>query len=282
MPTFFAPDGTELAYHLHGAGSPLICLPGGPMQDSEYLGDLGGLSTTRQLVMLDPRGTGASGTPIDTSSYRCDRLVEDLEALRAHLELDRFDLLGHSAGTNLAISYAIRHPERIDRLVLVTPSPAAVGIEVTGDARVATARLRGDEPWFGASFAALEDVVAGKATAESWSALEPFSYGRWDAAAQAHQASHDPHRNDEAAAIFGSEGAFDPPAARAALVGLTAPVLLLAGEFDLNTPPVAVAEFAGLFPNAELVVQSGAGHFPWVDDPARLAGAVEAFLSSAG
>ena len=39
MPAFRAADGTELAYHVHGEGVPLICLPGGPMRESAYLGD---------------------------------------------------------------------------------------------------------------------------------------------------------------------------------------------------------------------------------------------------
>jgi hypothetical protein len=41
MPSFSAPDGTDLAYHVFGGGIPVICLPGGPMQDSVYLGELG-------------------------------------------------------------------------------------------------------------------------------------------------------------------------------------------------------------------------------------------------
>ncbi|MEW9515719.1 hypothetical protein AB0F14_03435 [Streptomyces tubercidicus] len=41
MPAFAAPDGTELAYHAVGEGEPLLCLPGGPMRASGYLGDLG-------------------------------------------------------------------------------------------------------------------------------------------------------------------------------------------------------------------------------------------------
>ncbi|MEC3974790.1 alpha/beta fold hydrolase, partial [Amycolatopsis sp. H20-H5] len=92
MPTFTAADGTELAYHVFGDGSPLICLPGGPMQASAYLDELGGLSAHRRLILLDLRGTGASAVPVDTTSYRCDRLVDDVEALREHLGLDRIDL----------------------------------------------------------------------------------------------------------------------------------------------------------------------------------------------
>jgi pimeloyl-ACP methyl ester carboxylesterase len=57
------------------------------MQDSVYLGELGGLSRHRQMIVLDQRGTGRSATPKDSASYRCDRLVEDVEALREHLGL---------------------------------------------------------------------------------------------------------------------------------------------------------------------------------------------------
>ena len=52
-----------------------------------------------------------------------------------------------------------------------------------------------------------------------------------------------------AAGIFASEGAFTPGATRAALATLAVPVLLLAGEWDVNSPPPAVNEFAALFPS---------------------------------
>jgi proline iminopeptidase len=278
MPTFSAHDGTVLGYHVFGEGIPVICLPGGPMQDSVYLGDLGGLSAHRQLIMVDPRGTGQSAIPEDVTSYRCDRLVDDVEALRQHLDLDQLDLLAHSGGTNLAALYAARHPQRVGKLALIAPSTFAVGIAATGEGRLEIARLRKDEPWFAAAFAALEAIVAGNATDDSWKAIEPFWYGRWDAMAQAHQAAQDGHRNKEAAAAFGAEGAFDPDATRAALAAFNAPVLLLAGEVDLNSIPSVVAEFAELFPNAELVVQSEAGHFPWLDDADRFVATTATFL----
>src|SRR6266516_3199062 len=154
MPTFSAHDETDLAYHVFGEGIPVICLPGGPIQDSVYLGELGGLSAHRQLIMVDHRGTGQSAIPEDVASYRCDRLVDDVEALREHLGLDRLDLLAHSGGANLAALYVARHPERVGKLVLITPSTMAVGIAVTGQARIETARLRKDEPWFEAAFGA--------------------------------------------------------------------------------------------------------------------------------
>ncbi|MEU4093299.1 alpha/beta hydrolase [Streptomyces sp. NPDC026673] len=277
MPVFPAYDGTPLAYHVIGEGPALLCLPGGP-QDSAYLGDLGGLSAHRRLIRPDLRGTGLSATPRDLSSCRCDRLVDDVEALRDHLGLDRMDVLAHSAGANLAAQYAGRHPERVGALALVTPSVRAVGLPINGDLRLETARLRRDEPWFPQAFAALEEIVAGGATAAHWQAVAPFSYGRWDDTARAHHAAEERQTRDEVVAAFGAEGAFDPARTRAALARFASPVLLLAGEVDLGAPPPVIAEFTGLFPSAELVVQPGAGHFPWLDDADRFVTTVAEFL----
>jgi pimeloyl-ACP methyl ester carboxylesterase len=154
MAIFAGTDGTRLAYHQAGEGRPLLCVPGGPMQASAYLGDLGGLSAYRSLVLLDLRGTGASAIPADPATYRCDRLVDDVEALRVHLGLDRIDLLGHSAGAALALLYAARHLDRVGRLVLLNPSPRAVGLEITDADRRQVAELRRGEAWFPDAFAA--------------------------------------------------------------------------------------------------------------------------------
>ncbi|MER7760334.1 alpha/beta hydrolase [Streptomyces sp. NPDC097619] len=280
MPTFSAPDGTALAYHLDGEGPPLICLPGGPT-DSAYLGDLGGLTAHRRLVRLDLRGTGASASPADPGSLRCDRLVDDVEALREHLGLPRVDLLAHCAGANLALLYALRHPERIRRLVLVTPSVRAVGLTVPGELRVETVRPRAEEPWFPGAFEALRSLVSGEPAEGAWEAVAPFSYGRWDAAARAHHAATEERTDPAVVAAYGAEGAFDPDAVRSGLSGLDLPVLLLAGAVDPGAPPRTTAELAALLPRARTVVQSGASHHPWLDGPERFRTAVAEFLTAA-
>ena len=281
MPSFHAPDGTELAYHVRGGGAPLICLPGGPMRASAYLGDLGGLARDRQLVRLDLRGTGESAVPADPSSYRCDRLVEDVAALMDYLGLESADLLAHSAGANIAVQYALRYRPRVRKLALITPSGRAVDLEPDAEMRREIVKLRQGEPWFTAAAAAFERIAADQGDDHDWEAMSPFFYGRWDAAAQAHDAAGEQQVNEAAAAEFGAFGAFDPPAARAALAELHAPVLVLGGDLDLQRPPRITAEFAALFPQPRLVFQAGAGHFPWLDDPGRFVSAVIAFLDSA-
>ena len=280
MPTYRASDGTELVCHVQGQGEPLIGLPGGPMRASSYLGDLGGLSGHRQLITADLRGTGQSAVPADYASCRCDRLAGDVLALQDELGLERADLLGHSAGVNVAVQYATRHPGRVSRLALIGPSVRAVGLEASAGQRREIVGLRRGEPWFAEAAAAFERIQENGGTDDDWAAIAPLGYGRWDAAARAHADANDREINPDAARAFGAPGAFDPGSTRAALAEFGSPVLVLVGELDLNTPPSLAAEFAALFPEAEFVVQPGAGHMPWLDDPEWFVSAVTAFLRS--
>ncbi|MFF9817281.1 alpha/beta fold hydrolase [Streptomyces sp. NPDC014006] len=279
MPTFTAADGTELAYHQRGTGDPLVVLPGGPMRASAYLGDLGGLARHRRLILLDLRGTGDSAAPADPATYRCDRLVDDVEALRVHLGLDRMDLLGHSAGGSLAALYAARHPHRTARLALVTTALRPLGLRASPQDRLTAARLRQGRPGFEDAFAALRAWLAGER--EYGLDVAPFFYGRWDDAARAHAESEEAQTNDDAADRYFDPEAFDPPETRAALSALSAPVLFLAGELDGGPSPALARRAAESFPQAEVAVQPGAGHYPWLDDPEWFVRRVTAFLDTA-
>lgn len=280
MPAFITYDGTELAYHLRGEGEPLICLPGGPMRDSAYLGDLGGLAAGRRLVLLDLRGTGDSAVPADPSTYRVDHQVADVEALRAHLGLERMDLLAHSAGGNLAQLYAAAHPGRLRRLVLVTPTSLALGVRVTMEERMENARRRAGRAPYDAAIPAYESIFTGAAGDAAWDLAAPMFYGPWDEAARAHHAAEAGQSNETAGGGYFAEGAFDPPVTVAALAGLQAEVLLLAGELDCNPSPALTARAAAAFPHARAEVQPGAAHYPWIDAPAPFSSRVERFLAT--
>lgn len=58
---FTSYDGARLAYLRAGSGPPLVCVPGGPGRSPCYLGDLGGLGRSRELILPDIRGTGQRG-----------------------------------------------------------------------------------------------------------------------------------------------------------------------------------------------------------------------------
>ncbi|WP_433177125.1 alpha/beta fold hydrolase [Actinoallomurus sp. CA-150999] len=277
MPTFSSHDGTVLAYRLAGQGEPLVCLAGGPGRPSGYLGDLGGLATTRRLILLDNRGTGGSAAPEDPRTYGVGRLVADVEALREHLGLESMDLLGHSAAADLAVLYAARHPHRIRRLVLVTPSPRAVGLDPTDEEWFAAVERRSGEPWYATARAALDAWDAGDERDETRRATRPFLYSPWNDVAEAHDRSFPAVR--AAAQGFHGRGTFDPDATRTAVKGLPAPVLVIAGEDDLAPTADHAAAYAALFPDARAASVPGA-HFPWVTAPKEFTATVERFLGA--
>ncbi len=78
--------------------------------------------------------------------------------------------------------------------------------------------------------------------------------------------------------FYYANGVLDAVTARKAVAEFGRPVLLLAGEYDVAPPPNA-AEHAGLFELAVLAVSPGAGHFPWLDDPAWFTGTLAAIVS---
>lgn len=128
--------------------------------------------------------------------------------------------------------------------------------------------LRAGEPWFATAYRAYEAVWAGeKPPTTTGAAIAPFLYGRWDGAARAHAATDAEQSNYGAADRHADPGAFDPAEALDALAGWDARVLVLAGGLDGGPLPRVAATIAGLLSHAEPVVQPGAGHFPWLDDP---------------
>jgi pimeloyl-ACP methyl ester carboxylesterase len=280
VPTFASYDGTRLAWTEVGSGPPVVCLPGGPGRAAEYLEDLGGLDRTRTLLRLDGRATGRSEVPADPSTLRYDRLADDVEAFRAHLGLETVDVLGHSAGCLVTQVWASRHPERVGRLVLVTPTASLQGHH--RDDVEAIRAARSDEPWYAEAAeaqAALEDAPPAMAR-DLMRATRPFFYGRWDERTQAHAASADRQSTRRATEAF-SAGAqeVDREAVLAGLATVTAPVLVVGGERDALTGVAAVERVASSFPQARTVVLPRAGHFPWVDEPAAFAAAVAPFLA---
>jgi pimeloyl-ACP methyl ester carboxylesterase len=274
VPVFASYDGTEIGYRVLGDGPPLVCLPGGPGRAAEYLGDLGGVSASRQLILLDPRGVGLSADPADPATLRVDLLVRDVDALRAHVGLERMDLLAHSAGAVLATLYAAAHPDRLSRLILVTPGLAAVGVGPAEEQVRAALARRSAERWYPVALAAMEKFIAGDLSAETFEASRPFFYARWDNASRAHATVGIARRHAAARTGFFAGAPLDAASTRAALKELTAPVLLYAGDLDPIATPAVVREAAPLFNDATVVVQPQVAHFPWVDDPAAFAAAI--------
>lgn len=272
-------DGTPIAVHVLGAGAPLVCVPGGPARASAYLEDLAGLSGHRTLLRVDLRGTGMSPLPEDRDSLAFHRLADDLEAVRDSRGLDQIDLLGHSAGCFVSLAYAAAYPQRLSRMVLVTPSARPFG-EVESDIAAIRASRSG-EPWY-AEAAAVEkelELTPPRLRHRLDPQLRVFSYARWDERAQAHAASTDSQMSMRAMAAF-----VPPPEVGESLDlsgrlrAVTAPVLVVVGQLDGLTGVKAGHIVAEMLPNASVVELPDCGHYPWVDVPDAFRETVVSFL----
>jgi pimeloyl-ACP methyl ester carboxylesterase len=266
-----ARDGTRLGMHVMGSGPPLVCVPGGPGRASAYLEDLAGLSASYTLLRFDLRGTGESELPDDRESLSFPRLADDIEDIRIARGLETIDVLAHSAGCFVALVYAARYPERLSRLILVTPS--ASGFGDIGDDIERIRASRSGEPWYpeAAEIEAEVALLPPHRRNRVDRGLRVFGYGRWDDRAKAHAASTDGQMSLRATAAFSAEAyrAEKGQTLLEALRELTSPVLVITGDRDGITGAKAGHIVAGLMPNASVAEVRGAAHYPWVDTPAE-------------
>jgi pimeloyl-ACP methyl ester carboxylesterase len=277
MPVYHGVDGAALHYDVLGEPSmpPLIVLAGGAAAHPRYLGDLAGLSGQHQLIVPHLRGVGRSRlAPLGERGSRWHQ-AEDMDLLRAHLDLDRCAVVAHSAGTRLAIAHATSFPGHLAALVLIAP-PTAYLVDVPSrPAALEAARMT--EPAFAAAVSAFEagPDTSGDETFNEWQrAIAPRSYAQWNETAQTHARSMWYFMNAARAFMSG-----DAPADLAHRVrGLKAPTLVIAGAQDATLHVAAVAALTDRFPAGRLAVIDDCGHFPWIEQPARFREAVDPFL----
>jgi len=110
-------NGQHIFYSVHGAGKALILLHGGINPDS-FGSNLTELAKGRQVIAVHLQAHGR--TPDTDRPLRCETLGDDVAALIGHLKLGKADVMGYSLGSGVALQTAIRHPDVVDRLVLVS------------------------------------------------------------------------------------------------------------------------------------------------------------------
>lgn len=255
-----------------GDGPPVVVLHGGPGASHDYLRpgfDL--LAAGRTLIYYDQRGGGQSPVPSGTPVGWREQ-VADLEALRQQWGLERIPLVGYSWGGLLAMLYATTHPDKVERLALVSPAPA----------------WRAARQEFEATFAALNmspELQAERAALRESGLRErdPVAYQR-----RLFELSVVPYFVDRSLVakltafrvvsrtqqeVWESLGDYD---LRPLLSTLDMPVLVLHGKEDVI--PAWAAEEAARLMGAEWHLLSPCGHCPHVEQPEAFREAVSAFL----
>lgn len=240
-----------------GAGDPVIVLPGGPCRGPEYLGDLAGLSDSRPLVVLHPRGTPRSGGL--SRGWWSD--ASDVIQLADALGLGSIELIAHSAGTRLALATATQFTSRVGSMALITPpaswlsgtpsdAESIAEDQATAEACEALAAMTTDDPSTESEFR------------EAFQRQAPASYANWTPIEQAHSTIG-------AVSLASAEAWFIdiPPDATDRIRATRQPrALVVAGDRDLLTGVKPVADYASLL-GASYTLIEDCGHYPWVEQP---------------
>jgi pimeloyl-ACP methyl ester carboxylesterase len=120
--TGYAPvGGLKMYYEIHGNGEPVVLLHGSFMAISnnfhwtEWIGEL---SKTRKVIAIEMHGHGRTADISRDFTY--DNLADDVAALLDHLKIARADLLGYSLGGGVALNCAIRHPDKVRNVVVIS------------------------------------------------------------------------------------------------------------------------------------------------------------------
>jgi pimeloyl-ACP methyl ester carboxylesterase len=111
-------NGLNLYYETHGSGPPMILLHGGLMSGETFGPVIGALAADHQVVLPDLQGHGRTADidrPIDVRL-----MADDIAALVDHLGLEKPDLVGYSLGGGVAFFTAVKYPEKIGKLVMVS------------------------------------------------------------------------------------------------------------------------------------------------------------------
>ncbi|MFI9812575.1 alpha/beta fold hydrolase [Saccharothrix variisporea] len=253
--------GVRVAFATSGAGPPLVKAANWLTHlDLEWASPiwshwLDGLSRRHRLVRYDERGCGLSDWEVADLGF--DAWVDDLEAVVDAAGLDRFPLLGVSQGGAVAIAYAVRHPERVSRLVLVgaycrgrlararTPEERE---EAELDLQLGRIGWRRDDPTFRQVFASqfLPD-----GTRETWDAFNDLQ-----------------RATTSTANVVRFLDAFARIDVSALAPRVACPTLILHSRGDLRVPCSQAQELAALVPGGELRFLPSRNHVLTADEPA--------------
>jgi pimeloyl-ACP methyl ester carboxylesterase len=129
--TGYAPiHGMQIYYEIHGQGKPVILLHGGITAFEGFGTNIDDLAKSRQVIAVHLQGHGNTAD-IDRP-YRFEALADDVAALVTYLKLGKVDVVGYSFGGGVALQTAIRHPEVVDHLVVISSVMAQTGFYPDG------------------------------------------------------------------------------------------------------------------------------------------------------
>jgi pimeloyl-ACP methyl ester carboxylesterase len=263
-----APDGARLEYEVIGSGPPLAMLHGFLSGRSAFSRQRGLLSKHFRLIIPSARGHDGSDGMIPSNYGAGDSDVDDLNVILDAERIGRLSLFGHSSGGATAFVFACRHPERMDRAVLIEPTlygllPRAEYDEVAGELEPIIALAGTGGP--GAALRAAMAAIGG----EAWNNLKPERKASRLASLATRAPLVGPH----------FRGLLDLPVADADVSKFRPPALLFYGPGSFPFEASIATRFRALRPDFPVVTVEGAGHNVHRDKPDIVNPAALAFLS---
>jgi pimeloyl-ACP methyl ester carboxylesterase len=118
--TGYAPvNGLKMYYEVHGSGDPLVLLHGAFMTiTNNWTGWIDELAKTRKVIAVEMQGHGRTAD-IDRD-ITSENLADDVAALLDHLKIPKADVIGYSMGGGVAMQCAIRHPDKVRKVVVIS------------------------------------------------------------------------------------------------------------------------------------------------------------------
>src|SRR5262245_26911650 len=281
-------DGITVAIREAGTGAPVIALHGGPGFRDYLPPDLEPLTSSFRLISYDQRGSGHSTVVTDPTLLTAPAFVADLDRVRESSGIARVTLLGHSWGAGLAALYAIAHPDRIERLLLVDPMPPRADPYMTAFAQTLQSRFTDADRAAMAEASARRQKAADADAPDACRAYyavfikgylhNPAAAARMRGDLCAAPAAALRNFSNINRSVMGSLGAFD---LRSQLAAVKAPTLVIHGDSD-PIPMASAREWAASLPDGRLLVIEQSGHFPFVERPDAFFPSATAFLKSEG
>ncbi|HEX5498904.1 MAG TPA: alpha/beta hydrolase [Thermomicrobiales bacterium] len=274
---FFDVEGMGLAPSGPGMIAKESCfvLHGGPGMDHSYFKPwLSPLAETMQLIYVDHRGTGRSER-VPLESCTIEQMADDLEALRELLGLERVNVLGNSFGGFWALTYALRYPDSVARLILVTTSPSYAFWEA--------AQAEADRKATPQQKAVMPDVFEGRIESEDefrgwWEIMMPLYFYKWDDTIGGEMIARGVDSPQVASYMF--REIIPHYDVRPRLGEISAPTLIAAGRHDWVTPVGESEAMARGIPNSEYVVFEKSGHMPFIEEQERFNDLVKRFVTT--
>ncbi len=260
--SYFSADGTHIHYSVMGSGAPLLIAPVTWGVDGHRWTTLDALAEQFTLIRLDPRGTGGSGTVSDKSEYGIPTLVNDIEALRDHLGIERWNLMGQSAGGWTALEYALAHQSVIDHLIIVCSAP-------TGKFHKNT--FRDPQHPLYPQFEKISQEVRSLPAAERVKAFNRAVY-QFDVQTDESRRTIDRIFADAEFNVqrnqFFVMNELNRYNVTERLHEISVPTLVIGGNHDAHVASEWSEVIAENIPHARLQMMQHSGHFPWLDEPA--------------